>query len=97
MNANQSYEKVHLEIIYESTYHTINSDLIGSVLPQDYSGNACQDTRLKTFLLFLAVTGARSTESLAVRTKDVDFGNLRISLGLKTARRGRDVHRFLIS
>lgn len=35
--------------------------------------NACQDIRLKTFVMWLASSGARSTESMAIRLQDIDF------------------------
>lgn len=35
--------------------------------------NACQDIRLKTFVMWLASSGARSTESMAVKLQDIDF------------------------
>lgn len=35
--------------------------------------NACQDIRLKTFLMWLASSGCRATESMALRLGDIDF------------------------
>jgi integrase len=35
--------------------------------------NACQDIRLKTFLMWLASSGCRATESMALRLADFDF------------------------
>ncbi|MGI0019492.1 MAG: tyrosine-type recombinase/integrase [Nitrososphaera sp.] len=37
--------------------------------------NACRDIRLKTVVLFLASTGARATESMSVRIKDLKIGD----------------------
>jgi integrase len=35
--------------------------------------NACPDMKLKTYVLFLAATGARATEALSTRLQDYDF------------------------
>jgi integrase len=35
--------------------------------------NACQDIRLKTFLMWLASSGCRATESMALKLGDIDF------------------------
>jgi integrase len=35
--------------------------------------NGCSDFKLKTYVMLLAVTGARATEALSIREKDIDF------------------------
>jgi integrase len=35
--------------------------------------NGCSDIKLKTYVMLLAVTGARATEALSIRLKDIDF------------------------
>jgi integrase len=35
--------------------------------------NSCSNIRLKTYVMLLASTGARATEALSIRVKDIDF------------------------
>ena len=35
--------------------------------------NGCSDIKLKTYVMLLAVTGARAVESLSIRIKDIDL------------------------
>lgn len=52
--------------------------------------NACKEMRLKTVVLFLASTGARATESMSVRVKDVnvDGGQPTVTFRPETTKTG---------
>ena len=45
--------------------------------------NGCSDIKLKTYVMLLAVTGARATEALSIRLKDLDLESNPAKLGIR--------------
>jgi integrase len=44
---------------------------------------ACDDIRLKTYVMFLASTGWRASEALSVQLKDIDFDSNPVRVNLR--------------
>jgi len=60
-------DKVTIPKVYRRKKETLNQKKIRNMLI------ACNNDRLKVFILVLASGGTRSTETLAIRNRDVDF------------------------
>jgi integrase len=58
--------KVKLPRMVKKAKEALSKEAITEIL------NACSDIRLKTFVMFLASTGCRSTEALSIRYADLD-------------------------
>lgn len=58
---------------------------------------ACDDIRLKTFVMFLASTGWRASEALSVKLQDIDFDQspVRVNLRGENAKTRTDRHTYL--
>lgn len=58
---------------------------------------ACEDIRLKTYVMFLASTGWRASEALSVRLQDIDFDAkpVRVNLRGENAKTRTDRHTYL--
>ncbi len=58
---------------------------------------ACDDIRLKTYVMFLASTGWRASEALSVQLKDIDFDSnpVRVNLRGENAKTRTDRHTYL--
>ena len=56
---------------------------------------AAQDMRLKTYLHFLASTGARATEALSIRNRDIDFERKKVNFRAKFTKTKQDRYSFL--
>ena len=58
---------------------------------------ACDDIRLKTYVMFLASTGWRSSEALSVQLQDIDFDQnpVRVNLQGENAKTRTDRHTYL--
>jgi integrase len=48
--------------------------------------NACDNLKLKTYLLCLASTGVRASEAAAIRIKDIDFKNSKLNIRAEYAK-----------
>jgi integrase len=66
--------RVRLPRVYDQYKEALTKDDITKIL------NACPSLKLKTYLICLAVTGARASEMCSVRLKDIDFENSKIRL-----------------
>lgn len=59
--------KVKMPRVVQQSKEALTKEDIVNIL------NACPDLKLKTYVLFLAATGARATEVLSTRLRDYDF------------------------
>jgi integrase len=66
--------RVRLPRVFDQYKEALTRDDIIKIL------NACPSIKLKTYLICLAVTGARAAEICSVRLKDIDFENSKIRL-----------------
>jgi integrase len=66
--------RVRLPRVFDQYKEALTKDDIIRIL------NACPSIKLKTYLICLAVTGARASEMCSVRLKDIDFENYKIKL-----------------
>jgi integrase len=66
--------RVRLPRVFDQYKEALTKDDIIKIL------NACPSIKLKTYLICLAVTGARASEICSVRLKDIDFENSKIRL-----------------
>lgn len=66
--------RVRLPRVFDQYKEALTRDNIIKIL------NACPSIKLKTYLICLAVTGARAAEICSVRLKDIDFENSKIRL-----------------
>jgi integrase len=66
--------RVRLPRVFDQYKEALAKDDIIKIL------NACPSVKLKTYLICLAVTGARAAEICSVRLKDIDFENSKIRL-----------------
>jgi integrase len=59
--------------------------------------SACDDIRLKTYVMFLASTGWRASEALSVQLQDIDFDRnpVRVNLRGENAKTRTDTHTYL--
>jgi integrase len=67
ISAKKLRNKVTIPKVYRRTKEALNAKKIRTIL------NSCSNVRLKTFILILASSGARSLEVLSLRNSDIDF------------------------